>query len=667
MHKVMLRSAVALGLVMSAAAAVAQPVALAADTPAKLESGATFTAPKAWTLESKGRVRLAIAPEKDARIAVVDGLTGADAKEIVGKAWAVAQPGFNRAPKLIAPRPGREGWDERASVEFETSPNEKRALFATLYRKGAEWSAVLYDGAEGTTDKRWAAINQVMSSFRAPGYARESFAGKTAHPLDAARVAELKSFLKTGMEQLGVPGVGYALIQDGKIIDMGGIGVKKLGSPEPIDADTQFMVASNTKGMSTLMLATLVDQGKLKWDQPVTEVYPGFRLGSTAVTGQTRMRHLVCACTGLPRKDLEWIFHTPRDTDPASVFPHLAGTQPTSGFGEVFQYNNLITTAGGFIGGHVAHPGRPVGDAYDRAMQERVFTPLGMTNTHFSFARALKANHASPHGLDLDGRTALASHDLAYSIVPFRPAGGAWSTVRDMTRYAQLELGRGVLPEGKRVVSEANLLERRKHGVPSGEDQWYGMGLFEDRFYGVPVVYHGGAMPGYMTNFWVLPDAKVAAVLLTNADTGNSLLRPFMRRLLEVLYDGKPEAAGNVAATAAAIQASAKKEREKLVLPPAPDAVAALAKSYSSAELGKLKVVREGDGVRFVFTDWSSAMATKRNDDGTLSFVTADPSITGFAFTVAEDKGKRTLVVRDSQHEYVFREDGIATAARGGR
>jgi CubicO group peptidase (beta-lactamase class C family) len=654
-----LRSAVALFLVSAVAApvAAAPPAPLAADTPDTLPSGARFAAPKGWLLESKGAVRRMTAPEGDAMVAIVDGVKAPDAAAAVKAAWAAAKPGFARTPKLSTPRPGREGWDERMVFDYETSPNEKWFVQAVAYRKGAAWNVILLDAAEATLEKRSAAVNQIYSSLRAPGYERETFAGRTPHKLDAARVGALKDFLKTGMEQLGVPGVAYALIQDGKVVEMGGLGVRKVGSPEPVDADTQFMVASNTKGMSTLMLATLVDEGKLKWDQPVTEVYPAFRLGSDETTAKTRVRHLVCACTGLPRKDFEWIFNTPRDTDPASVFKHLAATQPTSGFGEVFQYNNLITTAGGFVGGHIAHPGLPVGEAYDRAMEDRIFKPLRMTSTHFSFQRALKGNLASPHGLDADGKPAVSSHDLSYSIVPFRPAGGAWSTVRDMAKYAALELSKGVTPDGKRIVSEANLLERRKPGISEGEDSWYGMGLTQDRSTGIPVIYHGGAMPGYMTNFWVVPDAGVAAVLLTNSETGNALLRPFMRRLLEVVYDGKPEAAANVAASAAAIKARRAKEREKLAIPPDAQAVAALAPAYSSPELGNIRVVKAGDGsVRFEFTDWASKVASRRNEDGTTSFVTIDPSIDGFPFVAAVKDGKRALIARDSQHEYVFLE-----------
>ena len=651
-------SAVALLLLSGSIAAAPAWAAQSSASAIKTASGATFTAPPGWSASQQGNVRVYTPPEGQGRLMVIDGISAPDAANALAAGWKAASPGFKRTPKLITERPGREGWDARFFTDYESSPNEKLYVSGSAYRKGDRWTVVLVDAPEAIVDKRWSAIGQLYSSLRAPGHVRESFVGKTAHKLNAPRVAQLKQFLTSGMEQLGVPGVAYALIQDGKIVDMGGLGTKKLGSNAPVNADTQFMVASNTKGMSTLMLATLVDEGKLKWDQPVTEAFGAFRLGNDATTSQVRIRHLVCACTGLPRKDFEWIFNTARDTNPAKVFDLLAATQPTSGFGETYQYNNLITTAGGFIGGHIAYPQLAVGDAYDRAMQERVFGPLGMTSTHFSFERALAGNVASPHGMNIDGKPALSSHDLAYSIAPYRPAGGAWSTVRDMAKYAALELSKGVLPDGKRLVSEANLLERRKRGITEGEDSWYGMGLSENSSYGVPVIYHGGAMPGYMTNFWVIPDAGVAAVLLTNSDTGNMLLRPFMRRILEVVYDGRPEAAGNVAASATAMKARIAADRKKLTSPPSTDAVAALAKSYASPELGKLRVSTGADGaVRFAFTDWSSHVASRKNDDGTLSFVTIDPSINGFDFVVGTKDGKKALILRDSQHEYAFVEE----------
>ena len=120
--------------------------------------------------------------------------------------------------------------------------------------------------------------------------------------------------------------------------------MKELGKPDPVDADTLFLAASNTKAMTTLLLAELVDEDKLRWDQPVTEVYPDFRLGDAETTRQVLVKHLVCACTGLPRQDFEWLFKYGAAT-PASSLASLGAMQPTSRFGEVYQYSNLM--AGG--------------------------------------------------------------------------------------------------------------------------------------------------------------------------------------------------------------------------------------------------------------------------------------------------------------------------------
>ena len=135
---------------------------------------------------------------------------------------------------------------------------------------------------------------------RPKGYERESFAGRKAHALDAERIALMKEFVETSMKELGIPGVGMALVDGGKVVYEGGLGVKELGKPERVDENTLFMAASNTKGMTTLLLSELVDEKKLRWDEPVTEAYPSFKLGDANTTKQVLIKNLVCACTGLP-------------------------------------------------------------------------------------------------------------------------------------------------------------------------------------------------------------------------------------------------------------------------------------------------------------------------------------------------------------------------------
>jgi len=593
-------------------------------------------------------------PEPDTHIVLFDSQSK-DAAAAVTAAWAAYKPASKRPVKLVTPRPAKEGWDERQVFDYETSPNERAAVQAHALRAGSSWTVIILDGTDPTVEKRSAAVGLVFESLRPKGYKRESFAGRKAHELDKENIAKLIAFLETSMKQLGVPGAGVALIDHGKVVYEGGLGVKELGGPEQVDKDTVFMAASNTKGMTTLLLSELVDQKKLNWDHPVIEVYPSFKLGNADTTKKVLVKHLICACTGLPRQDLEWLFEY-KNATPESELALLGTMQPTSKFGEVFQYSNLMAAAAGYIGGHLVHPDRDLGSAYDAAMQEMIFDPLGMKSTTFDYAKALAGNHASPHGEDVDGNPKVASMDINYSIVPARPAGAVWTSAADLSRYVQLELTQGVLPNGNRLVSAENLLMRRAPQVQLGEDASYGMGLATDHTYGVQVVSHGGSMSGFKSNWWALPEYGVGAVLLTNADNGGMMEGPFSRRLLEVLFDGKPEAEAEVASRTAAHKAEVAKERERLVVPAAPDIAAALAKHYTSKELGELDVVIK-DGLTILdLGEWKSIVASRKNDDGTTSLITIDPGTDGFEFVVGERGGKRVLVIRDGQHEYTFTE-----------
>ena len=635
----------------SGASALAQQQ-LAADTATTTAAGASFTAPASWTLTSTGVLRRLDPPEGDSHIAIVD-VQAADAAAALAAGWLAYRPDAHRPIRIALPQAPYNGWQERHLYRYETSPNEKVVVYAQAWRAGAQWTVVIVEASQSTFEKRGAAFGLATASLRPKGYERERFAGKTAHRLDAARIAELESFVRDTMAKLGIPGVGLALLDGGHVVYAGGFGVRALGHPEPVDADTLFLAASNTKAMTTLLLAVLVDAGKLRWDQPVSEVYPAFKLGDEATTRQVLVKHLVCACTGLPRQDFEWLFNFASAT-PASSMALLGTMQPTSRFGELFQYSNLMAAAAGYVGGALVEPGQERGEAYDAAMRRRVFGPLGMTHTTFDFAKALADNHAGPHEDDIDGAPTLARMDMNYSILPVRPAGGMWTSARELARYLELELARGLLPDGTRLVSEASLLERRKPQVAAGEDVTYGMGLVVSTRYGTPVVSHGGSMLGYKSEMLFLPEYGVGAVVLTNADSGGLLTGLFGRRLLEVMFDGRPEAVEQARIGAAQRKADRAKWRERLVIPPAAEAANTLAPAYTSPALGRLRVRAEGGGTVFDFGPWHSTVASRQNDDGTTSFVTIDPTVDGFTFVVGTHEGKRTLTIRDAQHEYAF-------------
>src|SRR3546814_15061011 len=126
------------------------------------------------------------------------------------------------------------------------------------------------------------------------------------------------------------------------------------------------MIASNTKGLSTLLLSVLADEGKLRWDQKVTELYPVFRLGNDEVTRSVLVRHLVCACNGLPRKDYSLITADPGATA-AATFNQLAETMTTRQFGDLLQYNNQLASAAGYVGGQRPYRETEIGAAYASA------------------------------------------------------------------------------------------------------------------------------------------------------------------------------------------------------------------------------------------------------------------------------------------------------------
>jgi CubicO group peptidase (beta-lactamase class C family) len=399
------------------------------------------------------------------------------------------------------------------------------------------------------------------------------------------------------------------------------------------------------------MLAKLVEEGKFGWDTPVTELLPSFALGDSATTRQVRVEHLVCACTGLPRQDLEWLFEFD-DATAATALATLATMQPTSGFGELFQYSNPMAAAAGYAGGHVAYPEMELGAAYDTAMRTLVFEPLGMRATTFDYAEALAGNHAAPHAPDIDGNPAVAAMDLNYSVIHVRPAGAAWSSVHDMLKYVEMELAEGKLPDGTRYISRDALLARRAPHVPIGKDATYGMGLVVDTKYGTPVVHHGGDMIGFHSDMMWLPEHGVGAVVLTNGDPGWTLRNIFQRKLLEALFDGRDEADADVDSQAENFYTRLAADRELLTVPADGEAAAKLSGHYVNAALGSIDVIREEGRTWFDFGEFRSEVASRVNPDGSVSFLTIDPGEDGFEFVAGG--GVKTLTIRDAQHEYVF-------------
>ncbi len=610
-------------------------------------------APRGWSVTTEDRRVLLRAADGDASIVVVEGIDADDPQEAVNALRLELDPDGERRTATERRRPGRHGWDEARSFVFDGVGAKGSALHADAFRKASSWAVVFVRATPAALEKRASAVKLVLDSLRPAGTTRETFIGRAPRALDATRIAAIEQFIALAQKEAGIPGVAISLFTADRVLVEEGFGVRTLGAPERVDPDTLFLIASNTKQLTTLLLATLVDAGRFAWDSKVTSVYPAFRLADTMTTSKMEMRHLVCACTGLPRQDLEWLLGF-RGSSAESTLALVASMRPTSGFGEVYQYSNVLASAAGFIAGAVVFPGTELGAAYDRAITERVFAPLGMTRTTLDFSRALADNHAAPHEEDAQGSPAVAMIDVDRAIIPLRPAGGAWSSAADLRRYVQMELALGRLPGGRALVSEENLLARRAPEVRMGADEAYGMGLRVNTEYGVPYVHHGGGLIGYKSDVFWIPSVGLGGVLLTNSSSGGLLLHPFVRKVFEELYDGASEVDDDVTSASRERRERLDEERATRELPASPAAVHALAPTYRNDALGLVRFSTDGRGTHVETGLWTSLVASRRHDDGTFSLLTVDTGASGFEFLVDPRVSPARLVMRDAQHEYVF-------------
>ncbi len=628
---------------------------MAEDTPLTTVAGHRFVAPADWSVSVDGRATILAAPEGDSRIALVD-VEAKDAVEAVDAAWRAF--GRNESPPLMAVEEDGDtgGWTDIHRFEYVVSPSSGRWLYAEVRRAEAGWLVMLIDMSNAVAEKRYSQLLLVYDNRHPKGRRAESFAGKTAHELDETRIAAITNFVETARQQAGIPGVSVGIVQDGEVVFLGGFGVRALGDPAKVDGDTRFMIASNTKALTTLMLAKLVDAGQISWDTPATEVLPSFALGDAETTAKVQMKHLVCACTGLPRQDFESTFEFANET-PARSLEILATMQPTSDFGALYQYSNPLAGAAGYLGGHVAFPELELGKAYDEAMRSLVFAPLGMTRTTLDHDGAQRGNWARPHAPDIEGSMAPATHALNDTVAVWSPAGAVWSSARDMLAYVQMELAEGVLPSGERYIGRDALLARRTPQVASGSRATYGMGLEVVTRHDVTLVHHGGDLIGYHSDMMWLPEHGVGAVVLTNGAPGWTIPDGFKRKLLEVLFDGTPEADAAAAAGAKSYYARQAAIRRSLDRPPDAELVAGLAGRYVNDVLGEVEVRAQGGVLTFDFGEWSSEMASRSNPDGTWSLVGISPGVDFVDLVVGSEGGKRTLTLVDYQHEYVFVEE----------
>jgi CubicO group peptidase (beta-lactamase class C family) len=618
-------------------------------TSPKTPRGASFELPADWSLERSDGLLLVQDPDKELKLWMMDieGETGLDA---IAAAWQRAVPGFARGIDNIATPPAEQGWDSITQVSYEVAAQESRSVAAVSRVKDGIAYVLLVDGSLPALQRRSAQLAQIAGSLRAPGFERGSLAGKRASTLDGAIAASLDAFIEQARKASRIPGAAVAVVQGGETVFERGYGTRRLGTDQPVTPETAFMIGSVTKPLTSLMMAVVVERGRFAWSTPIRDVLPGFRLADPEFTGRIEMRHAVCACTGLPRQDMELLFEFD-GVSPEARLAQLAAMKPTTGFGETFQYSNALVSAGGFAAAHALRPREALMDAYETAMRETLFEPLGMASTTFSARAAARGNHARPHGLSVRGE--YAELPLAYEkfVDAIAPAGAAWSTVSDLARYLRLELSGGRLPDGTPLISEAGLLERRKPWTRIGPNSAYGLALAVSDEAGLRSVGHGGGTFGFSAEMRFWPEHDLGLAVLTNAQAGQAFTNAVRKKLVELVLGTDLGAGKMLAHRVRRRDAAAGRELAKLTSPPEPAWITPLLGVYENGMLGKLAVRAQADRYVVDVGEWKSEVA-RHDEAGQSTLMLVGPPLAGLRLQVREGGD---LLLDAGQQKYVFR------------
>jgi CubicO group peptidase (beta-lactamase class C family) len=513
---------------------------MATDTNVTTAKGAAFPVGAGWSLAVAENRYSLVDPEQQLHLTYIE-LDIASASAAIEQAWQ-NQPGqhaLRETKRSVIPS---AVFDEVVQVLYDTG-KQAQLQIALARRKGNTVWVALLEGPEGAFDRRGAQMANTLEGLKVPGATEESFVGRSPRPLDAAKTKLLLEFAERARIALGVPGAAIGVVQNGKSVIEAGLGFNELGAVTPVTSHTQFMIGSTTKGLTTLLMAKAVDLHKFAWDSKVRAVYPQFKLGDEALAEKMEMRHLVCACTGIPRADIGLIF-SPKSATPDESMASLARLSPTTAFGETFQYNNQLVAAAGFITAHTLYPNVPIGQAYNQALTEHVLVPLGMRESVLIaddiVGKPLVRAASSSHGRNVNGGVVVVPAAAEHMFSAVRPSGGLISTVHDMNQYLIEEMAEGVAASGQRVASRENVLRRRQPQIATSNGAAYGMGLETSKSFGLAVVSHGGAVLGQYSTYFYLPEQQLGITVLVNGTGGlGSLIRA---RLLELVFDGTPQA-----------------------------------------------------------------------------------------------------------------------------
>lgn len=606
--------------------------------------------PTNWTVTENEGYALLTSPENEIEVYLLVSAE-TDLPTAIEAGWQQVIPDFalEAVDTQVYDDPALTGGTERAAVITYTDPNDAQLIYQGVgFLHESQSYLMLYKGNITAFQQRNAQVSIINTGFKIASLEVTDLAGVAPLLVTEDIIAALETYIAEKMVQLEVAGASIAIVQDGEIIYAKGFGVRNEAGA-PVTPDTRMMIGSTTKTMTTMLMGILVDEGKLAWDTPVTEILPNFALADPERTQQITVENLVCACTGVPRRDLELIFNY-NDQTAESVIESMSDFELFTDFGEAFQYSNQMVATGGYVAAAAA--GGEYGDlytTYEALMEEKVFAPIGMDSTTFSFEEvAASEDYAIPFVQDVVGGYEPAPLAVEEWLNIIAPAGAAWSTANDMANYVITELNNGTAPNGTQVISSENLSYTWQPQVQMSAESSYGLGWIIDSYKGVKILSHAGNTLGFTSEMAFLPEYGLGIVILTN-QRASIFNEAVSYRLLELVYEQEPEFEAQLAFALQMMADSVAEFESQLVDIPNMES---LAGTYTNAILGDM-TLEVRDGVLYANAgEFETEIRALENEKGEIAYVFYDAPLGGLTFTLSED-GK-TLVLGEGIIEYTF-------------
>lgn len=613
-----------------------------------------FQIPTGWTVDEREGFIVVNAPNEEI-ITVASVEDTDDLAASIAMLWAKYDPTFDTSVTLQTidvPENQLQGFEAGVSIVYADGTGPDGALIAagSYVLEGRTYPSIVITTLSAL-QRRFSQYLIFSQSYRATSTVTDAADAGAAQPWDEAMATNLRAFMAEALEGLNVPGAAVAIVQDGQIVFAEGFGTTGDG---PVDADTVFLIASLSKSMTTLAMAQAVDAGVFAWDTPVIEVLPTFAVADPDITQTITMENLVCACSGVPRRDFEIILNT---FSAEEMIDSLATFEFFTDFGEAFQYSNQLVAAAGYLTA-LARGGtlETLNGDFADMLEAFLFQPLGMTRSTLRVddLDAL-GNVAQPHGQSLEGlqRFNLSGEEWVTSIAP---SGGVWSTVNDIARYLLMAINTGEL-DGVRVVSAENLAETWQSQIQINATLEYGLGWILGEFAGNPLIFHDGNALGYTSVMGFLPEQGVGVVVLANA-AYSPLPNLALTRALELIYDQPDETTAALAQAAEQVGAPTMSSGQQFNPEVDTNALEPFVGEWANDALGDLTLSIDGAEVIVDFGEYASRLWELIPQAATTStetfYVTADAPLAGQVILRFREGETQQIILGAGAVEYAF-------------